>query len=98
MGKTSRYNLLRQFLMLGQGALHQRNGLAQRHAIAFEDAVNIPVERHELLLVASHALQSVRVDLDGAVDPLGDLEVRLPFVLLIFKMFVFHSGLRFSSD
>ena len=41
MGQTSRYDLLRQFLMLGQSTLHQGDGLAERHAVALEDAVDI---------------------------------------------------------
>jgi len=81
--------------MLGQGTLNQSDGFAQRHAVAFEDAFNIPVQRHELLLVAFHAFQSVGVDLDGTINAFGDFEVRLPFMFLIFKVFVFHSGLRF---
>ena len=95
MGQTGRDDLLGQFLMLGQRAFHQSDGLAERHAVATEDAVDVPFKRHQLLLVAAKTLQSLRVDLYGSLDTFGDLEVRLPFVLLIFKVFVFHGGLRF---
>ena len=97
MGQTSRDDLLRQVLMLRQGTLHQSDGLAECHTVAFEDAVDIVFQRHELLVMAFHALQSVRVDLDGTFHSLGDLEVRFPFMFLVFKVFVFHSGLRFYS-
>ena len=96
MGQTGRYDLLRQLLMLGQGTLHQSDGFAERHTVTFEDAVNLPFQRHQLLMVALQALQSVRIDLDGTVDSFGDFEVRFPFMFLIFKVFVFHGGLRFD--
>ena len=87
--------MLRQLLVLGQGTLHQGDGLAERNTVAFENAVDIPFQRHQLLLVAFHALQSVRIDLDRPFHSFGDFEVGFPFMFLIFKVFVFHSGLRF---
>ena len=84
-------------LVLWQGAFHQSDGLTQRHTIALEDTIDIIVQRHKLLLVPFHTFQSVGIDLDGTIHTFGDLEVRLPLVFLIFKVFVFHSALRFES-
>ena len=50
-------DLLGQLLVFREGALHQGNGLAQRHTVALQDAIDIPVERHQLLLVAAQTLQ-----------------------------------------
>lgn len=96
VGQAGRNNLLRQILMFGQGTLHQRDGLAKRYTVAVKDALNIPLQGHKLLMIAPHTLQSFRVNLNGSFYAFGNFEVRIPFMLLIFKVFVFHVGSRFD--
>ena len=71
MWEASRDDLLGQLLVLRQGAFHQSDGFTQRHTVAFQDAIDIPIERHQLLLVAAQTLQSLRVHLHRLIHSFG---------------------------
>ena len=76
--------------MSRQRTLHQGDCLAQYGYIAGEDAVNVVFQREKLLTASHQTLQCLRVNLHCRLVAASYLQCRFPFVLLIFKMFIFY--------